>query len=255
MDDVPDLTEKAAFLKSVSIFVETPTGLLPHLAALLEPVDARAGEMIIEQDGPDDSLYIVRHGRVRVHQGDRTLTELGAYAIFGEMSLLDDQPRAASVTAVEDTQLYQLDQAVFFQLMAERPEVARGVIRGLVRYLRVDLAEMAHDFEYMQQIERLTTAAATLETGHYEASLVETVARRSDALGRLARVFQGMASEVVAREQRLRNEVQQLRIVVDQAHEQRQVAEIVESDYFRQLERKAEQLREQIRSGGSNTQA
>jgi len=70
------------------------------------------------------------------------------------------------------------------------------------------------------------------------------VAARPDALGQLARVFQRMAREVYAREQRLKQQVQKLRIELDEARQARQVAEITETDYFRQLQAEAQNLRD-----------
>lgn len=68
------------------------------------------------------------------------------------------------------------------------------------------------------------------------------MAARSDALGQLARLFQRMERAVYAREQRLRQEVQALRIEIDQAR-RKQIAEITETEYFRRLRVQAEQLR------------
>jgi nitrate/nitrite-specific signal transduction histidine kinase len=70
------------------------------------------------------------------------------------------------------------------------------------------------------------------------------VAARADELGQLARVFQRMAREIYAREQRLKQQVQQLSIELDEVRQARQVAEITETDYFQQLQAKAQDLRE-----------
>lgn len=56
--------------------------------------------------------------------------------VFSEMALLDPEPRLASVTAVEPTRLFRLAQAPFYELMADRPEVATGIIRVLTGHLR-----------------------------------------------------------------------------------------------------------------------
>jgi hypothetical protein len=73
--------------------------------------------------------------------------------------------------------------------------------------------------------------------------MLEPVAARDDSLGQLARVFGRMAEEVRAREQRLRDEVQQLRIEIDEARAAKQVEEITETDYFRTLQTTADRLR------------
>jgi hypothetical protein len=96
---------------------------------------------------------------------------------------------------------------------------------------------------YLRNVERVTSAAAAVEAGEFDPKTIEQVAAREDELGQLARVFQQMAREVQAREQRLKQEVQQLRIEIDETRTARQVAEITETDYFRDLQRKADQLR------------
>jgi hypothetical protein len=77
------------------------------------------------------------------------------------------------------------------------------------------------------------------------------VAARTDELGHLARVFQRMVREVYQREQRLKQQVAELRIEIDEVKQARQVAEITETEYFQNLRQKAQQLRSnRSKSGG-----
>jgi CheY-like chemotaxis protein len=99
------------------------------------------------------------------------------------------------------------------------------------------------EIEYLHNVDHVIAAAAAVEAGEFDPETLARVATRRDELGRLARVFQRMAREVQAREQRLKQEVQQLRIEIDEAITARQVAEITETDYFQDLQRKADQLR------------
>jgi HAMP domain-containing protein len=96
---------------------------------------------------------------------------------------------------------------------------------------------------YVRNVDRVTDAAAAVEAGEFDPETIAQVAARRDELGRLARVFQQMAREVRAREQRLKQEVQQLRIEIDETRTARQVSEITETDYFQDLQRKADRLR------------
>lgn len=118
-------------------------------------------------------------------------------------------------------------------------ETIAGQIAGAIDNTRL-FDEMV---EYVEQVRRVTDAAGAVEAGAFELESLDEVGRRSDALGQLARVFQQMARQVAAREQRLRHEVRQLRIEIDEARAARRVEEITESDYFRQLQQKADQLR------------
>jgi len=99
------------------------------------------------------------------------------------------------------------------------------------------------ELEYLHNVGLVTNAAAAVETGGFDEGALEGVAARPDALGQLARVFQRMGREVQAREQRLKTQVQQLKIEIDEARKVKQVEEVTESDYFQSLQRRAQDLR------------
>lgn len=99
------------------------------------------------------------------------------------------------------------------------------------------------ELEYLEQVGHVIAAAGEVEAATFKPERLNHVASRTDALGQLARVFQRMAREVRAREERLRQQVQELRIVIDEARQEKKVAEITESDYYRRLRSQAAQLR------------
>jgi ATP/ADP translocase/HEAT repeat protein len=135
--------EKVLILKTVGIFLETPDDVLAEVAALLEETEAPAGTTIIQKGDTGTSMYIIVDGEVRVYDGSHTLNHLHARDVFGEMALLDPEPRVASVTALADTRLLRLDQEPFYELMEEHNQVARGVIRMLTRHLRARVRDLA----------------------------------------------------------------------------------------------------------------
>lgn len=99
------------------------------------------------------------------------------------------------------------------------------------------------ELEYLEQVGRVTEAAAAVEGGSFALEGLDQVADRSDALGSLARMFQRMAHEVQAREERLQRQVRELQIEIDEVRQAQKVAEITESDYFRHLRGQAANLR------------
>ncbi|MBA2343947.1 MAG: response regulator [Rubrobacter sp.] len=119
------------------------------------------------------------------------------------------------------------------------PVMLRARIGASLEKKRLRDAEV----EYLRNVDRVTAAAAAVETGDFEPGSIEVVAGRQDELGQLARVFRRMAREVRAREQRLKQEVRQLRIEIDETRTARQVAEITETDYFQDLQSKVDKLR------------
>ena len=72
---------------------------------------------------------------------------------------------------------------------------------------------------------------------------LDHVAGRSDQIGRLAHTFDRMAREVRAREQRMRRQIKELSVKIDEGKRRREVAEITETDYFRDLQQRAGELR------------
>jgi hypothetical protein len=136
--------EKVLILKTVGIFSEIPETALVDAAGFLEEVQVSAGDQIIRKGEAGTSLYIVVSGRVRVHDDDRLLATLGEGEVFGEMAVLDPEPRMASVSAVEAALLLRMDGSALEDLMTEYSEIAQGIIRMLCRRLRVAGAA-AHD--------------------------------------------------------------------------------------------------------------
>ena len=96
-----------------------------------------------------------------------------------------------------------------------------------------------------EPVAQIITAAAAVEANQYEALGLEDVLQRTDELGQLARVFQEMAEEVHAREQWLMERVQKFVIDIDAAKKGQRVAEITETDYFRDLQSRVRRLQGQ----------
>jgi CRP-like cAMP-binding protein len=234
---------KINILKSVNIFLDTPTELLAEVADLLQDIEVDANETIFHKGELGTSMYVVVDGRVRVHDGEMTINDLTTRDVFGEMAAIDPEPRSASVTATTHTRLFRLDQESFRELMRSSPVIMERVIQILSDRLRARVKEMAEDYEYLRQFERVTAAAAAVEAGVYIPESLDEVARRTDALGQLARVFQRMVREVYAREENLKRQVAELRIEIDEVKKAQQVAEITDTDYFQQLQQKANRLR------------
>ncbi len=106
---------------------------------------------------------------------------------------------------------------------------------------------------YLKAVASLTAAAAAIEQGAFDPAMLTGVSARNDELGRLARVFDHMAAQVVIRETQLRQEVERLKVEIDDARKKEQVAEITETTYFQDLQVKAANLRRRMRKGGDGT--
>lgn len=128
--------EKVAVLKTIDIFADTPDYVLASVARIVEELSLLPGESFINQGDLGDSMYLVVEGNVRVHRGDRTIITLGPGKAVGELAVLDPEPRSASVTAIDDAFVFRIAKDAFDEAMADRPEIAQGVIRALCRRIR-----------------------------------------------------------------------------------------------------------------------
>lgn len=133
--------EKVVFLKTVSLFAEVPTEELLAVADSLVPEQYQLGEQVCVQGQPGDALYIVIEGHlIAQHEEDgRPPVTVGAFGpgdCFGEMAVLDGEPRSATVVCVKDSHLLRLSGARFRELGEEHPELLFGVLASLVRRLR-----------------------------------------------------------------------------------------------------------------------
>jgi hypothetical protein len=128
--------EKVLLLKGVSMFSATSEDTLADVASVLEEVDLRPGELVFEKGDPGKSMYIVVSGQVRVFDGAKTINYLGEQEIFGELALLDPEPRSASVESSEETRLFRLDRDTLFELMTDNVGVVSGIMQVLCRRLR-----------------------------------------------------------------------------------------------------------------------
>jgi len=123
--DAPEADE-LRILASVPIFAPLPGGSLEHLAARLVPLRVEAGTVIVREGDAGDRFYIVAEGEIDVSQFDRTVSELAPGGYFGEIALLRDVPRTATVTARTDAVLYALDRDDFLAAVTGHPQSAEA---------------------------------------------------------------------------------------------------------------------------------
>ncbi|MGQ0545399.1 MAG: Crp/Fnr family transcriptional regulator [Betaproteobacteria bacterium] len=130
-----------AVLKAVPLFASLPEEQLRMLATVVARRSAPRANTIMAAGDATDSLYIVLSGRLKVMMSDSDgkeviLSILGPGEFFGEMGLIDDEPRSASVVTLEPCELLSVAKRDFHKCLAENFEMAMAVMRGLVRRLR-----------------------------------------------------------------------------------------------------------------------
>ena len=106
-------------------------------AGLRDVVSLRPGEFLFLEGDEADCLYIVKQGTLRVVRGDAIFETLRPGSIVGEMALIDEHRRSASVIAGNHAELYRVDEAKFLSLVEHTPRFALVVMRVLSGRLRI----------------------------------------------------------------------------------------------------------------------
>ncbi len=128
--------EKILILKSANMFAATPENILVGIAGIAREERKRKGEDIFVKDDLGNCLYIICEGDISIHIDGKELSVLHSRDLFGELALLDPEPRSATATALNDCLLLRIDQLEFNELIEERPEVAQGILTILSRRIR-----------------------------------------------------------------------------------------------------------------------
>lgn len=96
----------------------------------------KAGGIIFREGDNAHELFVIKSGQVRIQLGNRTLAEFSANDIFGEMALIDNEPRSASAIAVTDVELVAVSERQFLFMVGQTPYFALKVMRTLAQRLR-----------------------------------------------------------------------------------------------------------------------
>ena len=96
----------------------------------------KPGEVVFREGDKGAELFVIKSGKVEVRTGNRRLETLRENEIFGEMALIDDSPRSATVVALTDVTLAPITESQYLFLVSHTPYFALKVMRVLVHRLR-----------------------------------------------------------------------------------------------------------------------
>lgn len=126
----------ASMLKGVPLFSGLDDKDLERIAESGREVFFEAGKKIIQQGDRGLGFLLVLDGGVEVNKDGKRLAKLGRGQFFGEMTVIDDQPRSADVVATEPTTCFGLAAWSFDAVIGSNPSIARQIMKELVRRLR-----------------------------------------------------------------------------------------------------------------------
>jgi len=118
--------------------VRAATVLLDKIVG--ETVSFPEGGVVFIKGDRGSAAYMVRSGRVEIREGGRVVEAMNRGELFGEMALIDSEPRSASAVAVGATELAVINADTFYKLIRDDPDFAIAVMRLMSRRLRATLA-------------------------------------------------------------------------------------------------------------------
>ena len=129
-------TVRLEALRQVGLFKGVSKRSLIRIDQLSEVRSALPGAVIVAQGDAGNDMMVVLEGRASVTRGTRKLNELSVGQVFGEMALLDNQPRSASVTALEPMRMLVIHGPEFRKLMSKVPGLTDALLATLCARLR-----------------------------------------------------------------------------------------------------------------------
>jgi CRP-like cAMP-binding protein len=127
---------KLELLGNVRLFSTCNKRELARIASLVDEVEAAKGKVLVRQGDTGEECFVIAEGQAKATMRGRGSAALGPGSFFGEMALLDQGPRSATVTAETDMHLLVLGSRQFSALINEVPTVAVRIMQGLAERLR-----------------------------------------------------------------------------------------------------------------------
>lgn len=148
-------------LENVPVFSELSPSDLEDIAHLAVTRAFPKNAVVVTEGDLGNSLYVVAKGRVKVFLTNEegreiTLNTLGENESFGELALLDESPRSASVMTLEPSTLVIISRPAFERCMADNPKIATGLISALVQRIRA-LTENVRDLALSEVYGRVVS--------------------------------------------------------------------------------------------------
>ncbi|OWP63771.1 Crp/Fnr family transcriptional regulator [Hymenobacter amundsenii] len=135
-DSVVSFVERVRMLKNTTLFGHTPESVLGALVPVMHEVNFEQEQEIFAKGSRGTSLFIIYEGEVGIFNNWQLLITFGKGEFFGELSLLDAEPRSATAVALKPVRAFRIDQEDFYEVTEDCTEVSRSIMRELCQRIR-----------------------------------------------------------------------------------------------------------------------
>jgi CRP/FNR family cyclic AMP-dependent transcriptional regulator len=130
---------KIELIRKVPLFSKLDKKGLADVAHIADELDLPKGKMMAEEGDRGREFFVLLEGEADVTKGDRSINRLGEGDFFGEIALVTQMPRTASVTATSDVRVLVITERDFAALLKRSPQVSRGVAEALAERLAPEI--------------------------------------------------------------------------------------------------------------------
>ena len=241
--------ETIAKLQKAALFQDLPESMLSALADKMTKQRLESGQVLFRKGDAGDALYIIDHGRVKIvtedaHGGELVLNECGPGEAIGDMSLIDHEPRSASVVALSTAELLTLSRVDFLDVLNANPSVAVEIMSRLSARLS---GRLRYNTTYIEKAIDFTKRMADGDYSFADQIRSETeqaVSNEDKASQLLAAIFQAVQG-VKGREDDLKEQLQKLTLEIDEVRRKQEFEELTGTEFYANLKQQAARLRQQ----------
>ncbi len=206
------LAALAERLSRIEIFKHVSLANLENLSRAIDMQTFAPGFLVFREGDQGDAMYLIEHGEVEITVRDRSgqeklLRTFGAGDVVGEFSLLDGQPRSASLRARTQCDVLRLQRQVFMRFIQSRPQVVLAMLQYLAEKVRYTTQAVETSIHWLAQIERgayPVPAAPVLEAAEDSPVALDPAELSPATAGQVERAFSQAAAALYEREQALR---------------------------------------------------
>jgi len=193
------------FLGNVSLFAKANVSIRAKLAEKTNIISYASGETVIQKGDVGQTMFLILSGRLKVHDGDHQVAELNEGQFFGELSLLDSEPRSMSVSTLEASVLGSIDRNDFYDVLEAFPEMTKDIIAALNNRLRSQNDKLINEYRtregQLKQLVEIRTSELEKKNQELEVTMEDLKKSQqqliqSEKLASLGQLTAGIAHEI-----------------------------------------------------------
>ncbi|MFZ0544269.1 MAG: cyclic nucleotide-binding domain-containing protein [Candidatus Promineifilaceae bacterium] len=244
--NTPDIIR---YLQKLPLFAGLPEGIIVDMADGVTTRHLDKDQTLFRRGDPGESLFVIRTGWVKIttidNDGDElVLNHCGPSEVIGEMALIDEEPRSASVVALSPVEALELKRDTFMAVLHKQPILAVDVMRNLSSRIRYATTYIEKAIEWSHRIAEGDYSIAIDQIETVQSTIIHQKSNEARA-GELLSAFFEMARGVQEREESLKQQVRELTIEIDESKRQQEFESLTDSTFFTNLKSAARQIREE----------